>query len=580
MFDEREALERRIENLEEGIRLIEERESEYTLSTDVPLDLIRRKREQQDALKELKRRLESAPSERAPARRALTEEDRGQITLALLKTGCLEDSAACKAVAGKLPFAAGVDCDARLHMRTRSLLDACLEHPRGLEELVEALASSFEDEGTAAACLSPLHETLQKLLPQPVGWAQVTEGKALLNALSSVGHERLEAYYRASCPEGARLPGATHAGRGALLPMLDSLAKMACRAPDTAPFLEFILRLSESVGGPTAGRLSDYAAGVAAELGFDLATLREKVARRGAARAGEETSVCLMIKVTPSAWQPEGQDEPSRFLANAWVNYAGSFEPLPEKDGEHALESLPALIEQFVTECHLHVIAHSRSWNRAGYMLTVEAFLPLGLLDCDIDQWKIKAGKQPRPVGTRYQLVVRSWDRLYDPDYWTTWDIWTRKWIARPRPPLRATEERHVLVASCDEDYSDKLVFRLEQRGTVFMPLSAMPPSRRAGGATEVFWPMLDSGTPIALWLRREDDDLAATREELCRLVCGEDLNALPRLVHERRLEAQTGEIPRRLWDAVTLLWDDPEKLPPDITSGKFETPKERVTNP
>jgi hypothetical protein len=353
---------------------------------------------------------------------------------------------------------------------------------------------------------------------------------------------------------------------------------MPCPAPDKAPYLEFLLRLLPHVG-EAARRLSDYAVSLATELGCDLKALREKVVRDDGASTEGATPICLVIKVTPSAWQPEKRDEPRSFLINAWVDYAGSFEPLPDKEGEHTLESLPSLIERFIAECHLHVLARSRGRLGAGYMLTVEAFLPLDLLDCDMDQWRIKIGKQARPVGARYQLVVRSWDRLYDPDYWTTWDVWAKKWNARPRPPLKATEERHVLIASCDEDYCDKLVYRLEQRGTVFMALSPVPPSQRAGGSIEVFWPMLDSGTPIALWLRREDEDVPATREELRQLVCDEDLSSLPRLVHKRRQEAQMEEERRRLWSAVTLLWDDPERLPPDITSGKFETPKEQVTN-
>src|SRR5690349_24670018 len=149
MHDERESLRRRIEGLRESLLLIEEREAEYTFTRDVPLDYVREKREKEAELDELERRLLRLSSDRPAALRALTEEERGQIKLALLESACLEEPEDCQAVIERLPFAAGVDCGGRQHERVARVLEVCLEQPDGLEELVAALASTSGDEAGA-----------------------------------------------------------------------------------------------------------------------------------------------------------------------------------------------------------------------------------------------------------------------------------------------------------------------------------------------------------------------------------------------------------------------------------------------
>ena len=59
MPTEMEFLQSQIDKVEQSLRLIEERKSEYTLKTDIPLDLIREEEEKRERLSDLRRRLEA-----------------------------------------------------------------------------------------------------------------------------------------------------------------------------------------------------------------------------------------------------------------------------------------------------------------------------------------------------------------------------------------------------------------------------------------------------------------------------------------------------------------------------------------
>lgn len=568
MPDERDSLRRQIKEAEENLRLIAIRKSEYVEETGIPLQLLREEKRKQELLAKLRRDLFRHSSISA-ARRALLEDDKKKIVSAILEGGCMDSDDACAAVVSKLSFGPDVEGDPHLFQRILKILNACLESPGGLEELADVLASACAE----AERLRGLHNTLQALLPQPVDWARVAEVKALLKAVN-VDRAKLE-YYYLSCSKGQPLPAVVLGGDSLLFPLLDSLAKMTCPAPDEAPFLEFLQRLLQDIGdGAVTARLSDYMVEVAEEHNVDLSAVREKIERSDASPPAAAAPAYLMIKVAQSVWNP------SDSIVKAWLHYADAFESLTEREGAYPLESLRDLIEEFIGECYRSVLARVGGRLPTGFELTVEVFLPLELLDCDVDQWKIKVGKHTsRPVGGHCRVVVRSLDRIYDPELWPTWSLWHNKWQARPRPPLRATDS-HVFLASCDADYSETLYDHLRQRGTVFLALSPVPPARRPGGTLEVIGPMLDAGTPIALWLRQEDDDIGTMRKEVRDIVYGYGLDDIPGVVYLRRGEALLAEERQRLWNNLTLLWDDPERLPPDIRFGRLEKPKERTTEP
>ena len=71
---------------------------------------------------------------------------------------------------------------------------------------------------------------------------------------------------------------------------------------------------------------------------------------------------------------------------------------------------------------------------------------------------------------------------------------------------------------------------------------------------------LVEAGAPVAIWLRNALGDGAATQDELRTLVCGFAIYGLPGRLHEqRRLHGASGA-----WDGVALLYDDPNRLPPD----------------
>jgi hypothetical protein len=73
---------------------------------------------------------------------------------------------------------------------------------------------------------------------------------------------------------------------------------------------------------------------------------------------------------------------------------------------------------------------------------------------------------------------------------------------------------------------------------------------------------VLDEGMPLALWLRRRTVSLGDAHSEIEKYLIRKDtpLEQLPNVVQEYR-SAQTGQ--GYLGEHLTLLWDDPDRLPP-----------------
>jgi hypothetical protein len=74
---------------------------------------------------------------------------------------------------------------------------------------------------------------------------------------------------------------------------------------------------------------------------------------------------------------------------------------------------------------------------------------------------------------------------------------------------------------------------------------------------------VLGAGIPAALWPRSGSQnvpDATEVEEKIAALIAAENLKDLPRIVRRERLDAR--EAPD-LGNYLTLLWDDPDKVPP-----------------
>ena len=196
--------------------------------------------------------------------------------------------------------------------------------------------------------------------------------------------------------------------------------------------------------------------------------------------------------------------------------------------------------------------------------LAVEVFLPVELLvdkTLRLDRLEVKSGlRSKRLIGADASVVVRSWDRAYNPELrQDTWGAWENKWRARPSPPTPFEGSYLYWVCSGPELNGDHYG-TLCQDPLVFIALTAVP-SGEAG--IDIIAQMIDAGTPIALWRREQSPGTDADQTELRRLLCEHYTDELPRLVLNKRKALPQDQ----LWQHLVLLWDDFTRLPPDLTN-------------
>ena len=307
---------------------------------------------------------------------------------------------------------------------------------------------------------------------------------------------------------------------------------------------------------------------VAHELGVDRDLIRMKVAGPVDAGAVEASGdPYLLIKVEQSHW------DASRFEVKAWLLYADEYHPLRACEGAYAFEELPELLGKLIDDSQEQLLSLVEDREDALADLVIEIFLPTGKLDCEAHRWDVTIGPgTTRPVGTVYRVAVRSFERTYHKAYRLyPRAVWRQKWRARPRS-LREMEDLQVCWACSDEDLCESLFDRLKKSGPIFVALTPISDGQ-SGDTSKVLQTMLNAGTAIALWPGQRPLDVPTARDDVRELVYSQELDMIPRAVFARREDTMLGRREDSIWSLLTLMWDDPDRSPPDVKFPKLRAP-------
>lgn len=219
--------------------------------------------------------------------------------------------------------------------------------------------------------------------------------------------------------------------------------------------------------------------------------------------------------------------------------------------------------------------------------LTIEFLVSDELLNHKFDRWQVSTARNPFELRSQYHIVVRSDERLYSPSYILYAAAWRNKFkdlqklkeqgselfvhicksgeCSLKDLPLNGQSACAVLFCSqekCqDQDYLHNALRRLP---IVCLALAYTPSSRRA-----TIFPLFETlrwtGVPVALWPRKD-----VNTELLTSSSSYHPLSALAEKVIQWRSEAKEEQT---IGKQLTLLWDDPYRLPPDLNANPYETP-------
>jgi hypothetical protein len=185
--------------------------------------------------------------------------------------------------------------------------------------------------------------------------------------------------------------------------------------------------------------------------------------------------------------------------------------------------------------------------------LTIEIFLPLDLINEAVDSWESENefGLKVK-LNNEYNVVVRSTERLL-PTYNRYTGFWQEKWTTLQ--DIIKNSVLNAFVLHQDDDLK-KLFTELKKENKIGIKLQTTPIKTGKGS---VFAVILSTAIPVALWLR-------------CHLPnCNEQIDALLECciyelienVGKKRLEAFPKPQDSHIGHHISLLWEDPYRLPP-----------------
>lgn len=244
----------------------------------------------------------------------------------------------------------------------------------------------------------------------------------------------------------------------------------------------------------------------------------------------------------------------NRYFVDAWLitdaltqgSSIGEQLSKPESFRETlTFDEIPELLKIFLAQ----IARYSSS------KLTIEIFLPLDLMNQSVDSWEIddELGV-PVTLGSQYKIVVRSYERIL-PTYLYK-GFWEEKWkIAQQLTDIEVGKT--LIPGDCNN--LKRLFVELNKPDIIGLKLTTAPVQTGKGS---VFALILKTAIPLAIWLRQ---DLAKNCDEKIDglLQCG--IHQLPENVKMKRLDAVLEPPDTHIGHHLSLLWEDPYRLPPDI---------------
>jgi vWA-MoxR associated protein C-terminal domain/Effector-associated domain 1 len=231
-------------------------------------------------------------------------------------------------------------------------------------------------------------------------------------------------------------------------------------------------------------------------------------------------------------------------------------------------KKLPQIVAQFIKQSISVVLEHPENMLGCAYHeLTIELFLPIRYLCEPIDRWEIKDDfDNPVSLGSKYPLVVRSYDRVIKPqlrnDFAKAWS-WRKEWLAQnPEPTALDKRICHLTEIDCIR----MSTFRETLKEKIGIKITCPLPESEAE-MLKFLQAMLESGISMGTWTRSREQLTAHSAVEVNQCWSSDLIlnhgEFLERVRGIRAFAFDEQESPEQHWGGhLTVLWDDLERMP------------------
>ena len=312
-------------------------------------------------------------------------------------------------------------------------------------------------------------------------------------------------------------------------------------------------------------RLPDFVEQIVADANQPQA-IREKLLETvGRSTANQPTSMPSALVQSYLLITVRRKQDLEAFVVNGWLipdnavrDGAKRFQALdidPTQKGKDCdLSQMPQVVDELVQLSLDYMVGKQ-------FDLTIEIFLPLDYLHEGIDVWKIVDLDDEIPIGTRYRVLVRTYERLTPRYLKERLNNWYKNWhrvkgYGDSTPGLENDFE-HL------QDYtafnSKRLENNLTQKLGLKLTCGLLEEHRQ-----DVIKAVHRSATPIAIWSRCCLLHLDQVTE-INALIASSPLVGLAEAVLQKRKAADLEDEPEmHLGKHLAVLWEDPYRLTPD----------------
>ncbi|MBV9616490.1 MAG: hypothetical protein JO031_13635 [Ktedonobacteraceae bacterium] len=442
------------------------------------------------------------------------------------------------------------------------VVQTCLRYPDGLEKLAYALYQKESD--------SPHWQTLDALLrkisKKTVTYTRLQQLQSIL-ATIPCSEKVLSKAYKLSIPDGW-IELSTANTIDSLPSILEKLAVAPLQSDGTFPIMVFAQYLAQKYQElPVYNDLTLWIRERSQELG--LSTAQMGLLCNKASSYCTPTAYYLLITLDP--------ENESSFYMRAWLlDSEGDTISNAGIEVEHesvSFEQVPAVMDLLLEKCGDYLADEINK-------LTIEVVLPNELLCYPVDHWLIDTGMEAEAVklGIQHKVTVRSLERLRQR---RIQPLWKSKWKELQKLLDGNTElaDHQDSVWICDKDLYgtyESLFAMLRRSPTVCLALAFAPLENVANSSSHVLKAMIGAGIPIALWPRKLTNSPKTAHDLFTSFLSPETLFQIPTLVWEQRLAAGQSCDEHHQGHHLTLLWDDPNRLPPTAHAMQFAMPSTR----
>ncbi len=204
--------------------------------------------------------------------------------------------------------------------------------------------------------------------------------------------------------------------------------------------------------------------------------------------------------------------------------------------------------------------------------IQIEFFLPCDLISLDVDGWKKKEdfGFESR-LAQYYQIIVKADRHWLYPNRKKIPAKFRKKWKEnwkRFQNYSTGTFNDECVLCECDHQSYDpqKLSGKFITSKHICLMMTFLPPKPADFG-----FAILSAGIPVALWCREsvcEVESHQRKKDEIMQVVKDGMLKEIPERVHKVR---QKASLENDLGNHLTLLWDDPNRVPDKFKEPQFD---------